>query len=252
MMRSFIKQSVDYFSGYRHYSIRKCFSDWSVYEVLWFFTCLGLILWISLYSNSGVLALIIAMTGIINMVLIAKGKIVNYLFGLVSNVLYAWVCLDNQIYGQFMLFMFYFVPMQFYGWYLWTNPRNQSQHSQIIARRLANKDRLYLLIIAVISVLLYAFILKLIGQKFAFIDDALAGVLSVIAMFLMARFYIEQWYLWIVINIATVSIWTQNVMIHHDFQNAPLLVMWVIYLLNALYGYYNWNKIQANEHYQHG
>lgn len=251
-MKAFFQQSIDYFAGFKTYSFRDCFQDWSIYETLWLVLCVATILVVSLASHSGLLEIMIAVTGIINMVLIAKGKIINYLFGLVSNVLYAYICWYNGIYGQFLLFLLYFVPMQFYGWYLWTNPNNQSANAQIVTKRLNTSNRFYLLCVAVFGVVFYALFLKLIGQKFAWVDDGLAGVLSVIAMFLMARFYIEQWYLWIIINIATVSIWTQDVIIHHHYHNSPLLMMWAIYLLNALYGYYNWNKIQEQERAVHG
>nr|WP_234393716.1 nicotinamide mononucleotide transporter [Francisella orientalis] len=33
-------------------------------------------------------------------------------------------CYTQGIYGQFLLFAFFFFPMQFYGLYTWTKPHN--------------------------------------------------------------------------------------------------------------------------------
>jgi len=47
--------------------------------------------------------------------------------------------------------------------------------------------------------------------------------------------YREQWLLWIVLNIISILLWADN---------TSMYVMYSAYLLNSLYGYYNWSKLQ--------
>ena len=47
--------------------------------------------------------------------------------------------------------------------------------------------------------------------------------------------YREQWLLWIVLNIISIALWAEN---------TAMYVMYSAYLLNSLYGYYNWSKLQ--------
>ncbi|MDD3272548.1 MAG: nicotinamide riboside transporter PnuC, partial [Bacteroidales bacterium] len=52
-------------------------------------------------------------TGVICVVLVAKGNIINYLFGLVNVSLYAVIAYKAELYGDAALNAFYYLPMQF-------------------------------------------------------------------------------------------------------------------------------------------
>ena len=66
-----------------------------------------------------VLAAFGAMMGILNTVLSANGHILTFVFGLVDVVIASIVLLDNGIMGNFALHAFYFLPMQFVGFWQW-------------------------------------------------------------------------------------------------------------------------------------
>lgn len=64
--------------------------------------------------------------------------------------------------------------------------------------------------------------------------DGVTTVLVVAAQLLMILRYREQWLLWIVINILSIILWADT---------AAMYIMFSAYLLNSLYGYYNWSKL---------
>ena len=71
--------------------------------------------------------------------------------------------------------------------------------------------------------------------------DSATTVLSIIAMFLMVRAYMEQWFLWIITNVISVVIWA--ILAFEGERSAGLMViMWVFYLLNSINGYIVWRK----------
>ena len=85
-----------------------------------------------------------------------------------------------------------------------------------------------------------AFILHLLGGKLVLLD-ASTTVLSIVAMILMAARLKEQWYLWIVVNIISIYMWVQAFVLGNPDGIATLL-MWSVFLLNAVYGLIKWHK----------
>ncbi len=62
---------------------------------------------------------IAGIAGVICVVLVAKGSIWNYLFGVVNVSLYAYISYKAAIYGDAGLNALYYLPMQFIGWWQW-------------------------------------------------------------------------------------------------------------------------------------
>ena len=58
--------------------------------------------------------------GVVNTVLSANGHILTFVFGLLDVLAATVVLLDNGIMGNFALHAFYFLPMQFVGFWQWS------------------------------------------------------------------------------------------------------------------------------------
>ncbi|MED7819747.1 MULTISPECIES: nicotinamide riboside transporter PnuC [unclassified Francisella] len=249
ILSNFFLQIFNYLKGFRDIELGKIFSDYNAFEILWLICSVVVLGLISILTTDKYLVLttIATVTGMLNLFLIAKGKILNYFFAFINNLTYAYVCYQQGIFGQFLLFTFFFFPMQFYGLYNWTKPQNIGENNDIVTRSLNNKQRLYLFIGIVIAAILYGvFILKgIFNQQVGLFADSLTGVVSVVAIILMVKAYLEQWALWIVINTLSTIIWIQQY-ISGSSDSIAFLAMWLIYLFNAVYGYVNWKKLQKN------
>lgn len=57
----------------------------------------------------------------------------------------------------------------------------------------------------------------------------------------MVRRFKEQWLVYIVLNLFTVLLWAIR-LLEGSSEGMLMIVMWSAYLVNAVYGYYNWNK----------
>jgi len=236
----------NYLKSYKNFTLSDVFKGWSLLEKLWLLLAIFIISFSSYLSGSTFLIYIFSLLGVINLILVAKGKIVNYLFGIFYCFLYAVFSFKNQVYGQGILFLFFYFPMQFYGIYLWLKPENMQGQNQVKSRRLP-RDRFLgiLLIILVVAYLYGKFILEgVFDQHIAIISDSIVGVMSIFAFILMLRFYTEQWILWFMIDALTLYIWIDGVIISPDLgQNViPLLIMRMVTIINAVYGYISWMR----------
>lgn len=190
---------------------------------------------------------IAAVAGVLCVVLVAKGNIWNYLFGLINVSLYAYISFNATAYGDAALNALYYVPMQFIGYFAWK--KRGSQGSQVKARRLSVQGRVLLAVICVIGILAGVLLLRYYGGGQPF-KDSTTTVLSITAQALMAMAFMEQWILWIITNVVSVVMWVVFV-----FQDVPhsevMVIMWVFYLLNSLNGLRVWLKLSSGEATEH-
>jgi len=224
-------------------SVQKYFSDWTTWEKGWLFISIIVMLCLSIYWKDNFVGIIASLTGMICVILVAKGKLSNYYFGIVNVIAYAYVAYQWAYYGEVMLNLIYFLPMQFYGIWFWKKNLKKKSKEDVLIKFLSNKQRLVWSAISVVSVVIYGFILQKIGGSLPFIDS-LSTVLSVIAMILMARLYMEQWILWIIVDVASVIMWF--VVMFKGGNDIAVLIMWSAYLVNAVYGLINWIKLYKN------
>ena len=209
---------------------------------------LGIIFLSILYSilqkEFDIAGTVAAITGVICVVLAARGNIMNYLFGAINVLLFAWISFKAGLYGMAALNGLYFFPMQFIGWYNWVRKRDSEESVTVVGRRLKRSERIVLLILSIAAIAVVAWLLDIFEDPQP-IKDASTTVLSVIAMFLMVRRYMEQWSLWVVVNIISVAIWvvaTFDGEAHAMF----MIFMWAFYLINSVNGWMTWMKLSSN------
>jgi nicotinamide mononucleotide transporter len=77
-------------------------------------------------------------------------------------------------------------------------------------------------------------------QNTAYIDAA-TNILSVAATILMMMRFREQWVCYIVLNVLTIIMWSIRAA-NGSPDGLLMIVMWSAYLINAVYGFYNWTK----------
>ena len=188
------------------------------------------------------LGFIVAVTGIINLVLCAKGNIWNYLFGIIYNAIYVYIAWKSRLYADSAIYLAYYLPMQFVGWAHWK--KNQNQESGAVnARHLDRKTALVLLALAAVLIPLFAWILSrpFIADSQPWLDAA-TTVISILAMYMMVKAIAEQWYIWIVLDAVQVVKWTVAT-VRGEEHAALMLVMFAFFLANAVYGLIQWNGL---------
>lgn len=220
--------------------IKSFFNDWDLYEKVWLILFTSIILTLSIYWKDSPIGIIASITGIWNVILVAKGKIVNYYFGIIAVATYAFVAYTQKYYGEVMLNMLYFFPMQFAGLYLWKKRKAGKQEESVKVQYMKNSQRLVWTLITIAATIIYGFILKRLNGNLPFLDAA-STTMSVIAMILMIFAFVEQWILWILVDIVSIILWVSVLL--NGGNDIAVLIMWIAFLVNAIYGLINWIKL---------
>ncbi|UUV46858.1 nicotinamide mononucleotide transporter [Bacillus phage vB_BanS-Thrax4] len=213
---------------------------WSAFEMIWITLFTALAVYMYFAFDDTVVGLTASLTGMWCVILVAKGKISNYFFGAINTALYAYISYKSQLYGEFMLNAFLYFPIQFIGFYIWNKNKTLAGNDTVVkARKLSKKGWAYVVATVAVVGVLYAGFLHMIGSQQAGVDG-FAVVLSITAQLLMLKRFAEQWLLWICVNVLTIILWFNVFMT--DGNNITMLVMWIAYLCNSIYGYIKWSK----------
>lgn len=156
--------------------------------------------------------------------------------GLVSVLLYARIFFTAKLYSDLLLQLI-FAVMQLYGWWQWskTSPDSHDSHHQIQPQRLSVPGWLAgLLAGAGGSVLLGYVMASFTDAHIPWLDSALTSF-SLVAQFWMARKYVANWWLWIVVDVVYVGVYI--------YKNLNLTAgLYVAFIVLAIIGLRNWQR----------
>lgn len=171
-------------------------------------------------------------TGVMCVALLVRQNIWNWPIAVINAVFYIIVFWNAKLYADVGL-QVCFVMINLYGWYQWLHggPRNDALRVTTMSLALWSASA------AVIGIGTFATGTLLANTTDAALPylDSLATVTSLTAQFLMARKKLENWLLWIAVNILYIGIY---------FSRGLYLtqILYVIFFVLAVMGYRQWRK----------
>lgn len=218
--------------------IKKELTGWKTWEIAWLLIATAVILGVSVYWKDSMVGIVAALTGIWCVILTGKGKLSSFWVGTINTVLYAIVAWKARYWGEVMLNLVYYVPMNFVGVYMWSKNMDK-QTEEVLKKRLSKKNSVIAYGCVVAGTLGYGMILKLLNGTLPLIDS-MSTVFSIFAQYLCVKRYMEQWVLWIVVDVVTVIMWVYAFI--NGTGDMATVLMWSIYLINAIFMFLKWKK----------
>ena len=150
-----------------------------------------------------------------------------------SSLLYFFVFKNSLLYGEAAL-QLVFVALALWGWWQWLRTGDDAQPVWVI-QSLSRKGWI---LVVLISVLLWP-TLALLLQTFTDSDvawwDALPTALSLVGQVLLGRKYIENWLIWLLVNVISVAL----------FAYKGLWLTSLLYALFTLMSVWGWRVWQT-------
>lgn len=183
-------------------------------------------------KNQNVLEILGVISGILCVYLAAKNKVWSWPLAIISVLIYAFIFFEEKLYADAGL-QIYFLITNIYGWYFWTRKSGAEIKTPI---NLLSKK---LFIFSILSILLFTFLLgtflyKSTDASFPYIDSFCTAC-SLVAQFFLARKIIENWLIWIFVDIIYVGVYVMK-----DLHLTA--GMYALYIFIAAMGYFNWKS----------
>ena len=147
---------------------------------------------------------IAAFLGLITVLLVVRRSIWNYPFALAMVSLYFFEFIDEKLYSDALLQIFFFL-INGYGWWMWR--RAPEVEHGVAVERMSSTARTGWLATTAIASLLWGWAMASLTDAAApFVDAAIAGS-SIAAQWLQSLRRVESWVLWILADFIAVPLY---------------------------------------------
>lgn len=187
---------------------------------------------VAYFTSSSPIEILSAISGLLCVWLAAKRNVWTYPVGLVNIVCYMYMFYNVQLYADAGLQIVFFV-LSLYGWFIWLTKRE----GQPVRPTRVMTTREWVLLLPVILAITIVWGGSLHNFTNASIPylDAFVASMSVVAQFFMGKKVLENWLLWIAIDVLSIGMY-----MYKDLHIVALT--YVFFLANAVYGYIAWKK----------
>lgn len=175
--------------------------------------------------------------GIVYVVLVIRQSIWCWPAGLVSAALYVLVFLHARIYGAMALQGVY-IALMLYGWYEWRP--GASPRGRLPVSRTPSRWRLALLVAGAAFALVFGLFLRHRTDAALPFWDAGTTSFSLVAQFMTTRKWIENWLVWIAVDVVYVGMYVSQGLY-------PTTVLYAAFLVLAVLGFGEWRRSLAAE-----
>jgi nicotinamide mononucleotide transporter len=224
-----------------NYLKREMWDGFSVFERIFMWSMVLLQIVVYCFVPDSIIGMICGVAGVICVVLTAKGRLSSYVFNFIQILTYMWICWQYKLYLEFGENIFYFVTC-IYGVFVWRKnlSKNEDGTKEVCARRFKWWQWLITATVGVVgTIALGAFGETILGSTLPYID-AFTNVMALVAQMLMVWRFSEQWLVWIAIDVTCLCMFI-------ILGQWSMVAMYVAWTVNAIYGWYNWNKLCKKE-----
>ena len=171
-------------------------------------------------------------TGITHLWLLTRQKISAWIFGIICVSIYVYISYDAKYYSDMILNLFY-IGLNIFGWYNWS--RKKEELSLVKVTRLSPKNLALVIGIIAVGTLLWGRLMTSQTDAAYPYPDAFTTVASLTAQYLLTQKKIDNWVIWMVVNIVAVPMY----LIKGLWITAGLFG---VYLTMCILGFFEWRK----------
>ncbi len=219
----------------------QAFKSWSKLEKWLLFSSMILILLVGFIFKAKLTTTLSSIIGIITALLLAKGKNLGQILGLICALLYSFVSLKNRFYGEVIIYMCIMLPMYLIGILLWIRHQNKKTDT-VQVNNIKLKEWIVVSIVCIFAFIGIYWLLKTFETKELLISS-LSVVSSLFAIYLGIRRCKYSFYFYIINDFILIMLWGIPV-INGTLSLFPMLFNPIINFINDSYGIYNWNKLE--------
>lgn len=174
-----------------------------------------------------------AIIGILYLYYEYKASMKMWPVGILMSSFYIYVFIDSKFYA-FAIINMYYIIAGIYGWINWHRSKNGKNNVEILRA----PKRYYIPLLVAIGLIfcLVAYLLQTYTDSPVPYGDSFVTTLSIVAMWMLAQKWAEQWVLLIILNMFSVGLYFWQ-----DLY--PTSAMYFVYSIVSIFGYIRWRRI---------
>ena len=212
--------------------------------VLWSFSVLSIIISFIVFDRSNYLTLVASLIGVTSLIFCAKGNPVGQVLMIIFSIIYGIISCSFSYYGEMITYLGMTLPMCVFALVSWLKNPYKDNKSEVAVAKLKKKDIPLIIISALAVTIAFYFILKhfntanLLPSTFSVTTSFIAAFLTYKRSPFFALAYATN-------DIVLIVLWVLAT--KEDISYISVIICFVVFLFNDLYGFSNWLRMQKRQ-----
>lgn len=229
-----------FFGGYvmNFKSIMGYFSKSELF--LWSFSVIVITMSFYFFNSESYLTLVASLIGVTSLIFNAKGNPLGQFLMVIFSLIYGIISFDFSYYGEMITYLGMTMPMAVFALITWMkNPYNGNK-SEVQIKYISKKETIVMFIIAIFVTTIFYFVLKALNTS-----NIILSTVSVTTSFVAVYLTIKRnpYYAigYVANDIVLIALWILASI--ENIKYLSVVVCFIIFVANDIYGYINWRKI---------
>lgn len=225
-----IKRKWDYFS--------------TLEKIIWGCSVAAIIGSAVIFKNVNGMVLLASLVGVTSLLLNAKGNPVGQFLMIIFSIIYGIISFGFAYYGEMITYLCMTMPMAAFSLVAWIKHPYEGNLTEVKVSTLSQKEWMQMTIYTVLITILFYFILDYFNTA-----NMLPSTLSVTTSFLAALLTYKRSHYFALAyaanDIILIVLWV--LASFEDFKYVSVVICFVAFLFNDVYGYLNWKRMKERQ-----
>lgn len=212
--------------------------------MLWVASVCGVLASFLIFDRGNYLTLIASLIGVTSLIFSAKGNPIGQLLMVIFSLLYGAISYSFQYYGEMVTYLGMTMPMAIFALISWLRNPFQGNHAQVEVNRIRKGEYVLLPILTIIVTVGFYFILSYFHTA-NIIPSTLSVTTSFVAVYLTFRRSPYYAIAYASNDIILIILWAWASMTDNSYMS--VMVCFVAFLANDLYGFKNWKRMERKQ-----
>ena len=212
--------------------------------ILWASSTLLILLSFVIFQDSGILGLVSSLIGVTALILCAKGNPLGQVFMIVFCCMYTYISYTFSYYGEMITYACMSLPMAVFSLVSWLRHPFKGNKAEVKVNKVKGKEYAFLVALDIAVTVTFYFILRYFDTANLFFSTISITTSFGAAYLTMRRSpYYALWY--VANDIVLIVLWTLAAM--KDISYISVIICFVAFLANDIYGFISWKKMQKRQ-----
>ena len=224
-------------------------NNWKTYFsrndiILWSSSVLLIIISFCIFDRESYLTLCASLIGVTSLIFNAKGNPFGQFLMVIFSLLYGIISYTFSYYGEMITYLGMTMPMAIFALISWLKNPYKGNKAEVKVNSLSSKENSFMWIITAIVTIIFYFILKHFNTA-NIIPSTLSVTTSFLAVCLTFRRSPYFALAYAANDIVLIILWILASML--DIRYVSVLVCFVAFLFNDIYGFISWKKMKIRQ-----
>lgn len=217
----------------------------SKFEIgLWCSSVVLILISFFIFDKTNYLTLAASLIGVTSLIFAAKGNPLSQALMIVFSILYGIISYTFNYYGEMITYLGMTGPMAAFALVSWLRNPYKGKKSEVKVNKISGKETVFMLFLTAAVTVIFYFILEYFGTA-NIIPSTLSVTTSFIAVYLTFRRSAYYALAYAANDVVLIILWILAALT--DISYISVIICFVVFLVNDLYGFISWKKMSARQ-----